>query len=251
MPATVADKPPVIGVLEFEHNGQYAQADANFSAAIDLLGNAGYKLQPVTIPDLDLYTDLQQVIVKSEGAAMHGRALRENDTRMSHAVRSVIEGGLLIPAVRYIEALALRSSLLQSFVENVLAAVDVLILPVSMPSAPIFTPQIDLQASEIDRQFSRMATMTRFANYLGVPAISLPSGVNADRIPSGLLTGEMIETRSKARGLSETDYMSGNLLGREVTAGDVASAFVGLALADKTTGAVLTVDGGNIAAAMR
>jgi hypothetical protein len=45
--------------------------------------------------------------------------------------------------------------------------------------------------------------------------------------------------------------MSGNLLGREVTAADVAQAFVDLALAEKTTGAVMTVDGGNIAAALR
>ena len=45
--------------------------------------------------------------------------------------------------------------------------------------------------------------------------------------------------------------MAGNLLGQEVTADDVAQAFVDLALAKKTTGAVLTVDGGNIAAAMR
>ena len=43
----------------------------------------------------------------------------------------------------------------------------------------------------------------------------------------------------------------GNLLGREVRAEDVAAAFVSLAMARKTTGAVLTVDGGNIAAAMR
>ena len=77
------------------------------------------------------------------------------------------------------------------------------------------------------------------------------NAVNADRIRSGLLTGEMIQSRSKARGLSEEDYMAGNLLGQEVTADDVAQAFVDLALAKKTTGAVLTVDGGNIAAAMR
>ncbi|MDP6388721.1 MAG: bifunctional aldolase/short-chain dehydrogenase, partial [Alphaproteobacteria bacterium] len=77
------------------------------------------------------------------------------------------------------------------------------------------------------------------------------NAVNADRIRSGLLTDDMIETRSRARGLSESDYMSGNLLGREVTADDVAGAFVDLALAEKTTGAVLTVDGGNIAAALR
>jgi hypothetical protein len=45
--------------------------------------------------------------------------------------------------------------------------------------------------------------------------------------------------------------MAGNLLKAEVTAQDVARAFVSLALAEKTTGAVLTVDGGNIAAAPR
>ena len=44
------------------------------------------------------------------------------------------------------------------------------------------------------------------------------NAVNADRIRSGLLTDDMIAQRAKARGLSEKDYMSGNLLGREVTA---------------------------------
>ena len=77
------------------------------------------------------------------------------------------------------------------------------------------------------------------------------NAVNADRIRSGLLTDQMIAQRSKARGLSEADYMGGNLLGLEVTADDVAQAFVSLAKAPKTTGAVITVDGGNIAAALR
>lgn len=77
------------------------------------------------------------------------------------------------------------------------------------------------------------------------------NAVNADRIRSGLVTDEMIAARSKARGVSEEDYMSGNLLKREVRAGDVAAAFVHLARADKTTAAVLTVDGGNIEAALR
>jgi rhamnose utilization protein RhaD (predicted bifunctional aldolase and dehydrogenase)/NAD(P)-dependent dehydrogenase (short-subunit alcohol dehydrogenase family) len=77
------------------------------------------------------------------------------------------------------------------------------------------------------------------------------NAVNADRIRSGLLTEDFIKERSKARGLSEKDYMSGNLLGREVTADDVAQAFLHQALELKTTGDVTTVDGGNIAAALR
>jgi hypothetical protein len=51
--------------------------------------------------------------------------------------------------------------------------------------------------------------------------------------------------------VSEKDYMSGNLLQREVTADDVAQAFLHQALELKTTGDVTTVDGGNIAAALR
>jgi rhamnose utilization protein RhaD (predicted bifunctional aldolase and dehydrogenase)/NAD(P)-dependent dehydrogenase (short-subunit alcohol dehydrogenase family) len=77
------------------------------------------------------------------------------------------------------------------------------------------------------------------------------NAVNADRIRSGLLTPDFIAQRAKARGLSEHDYMAGNLLGREVTADDVAQAFLHQALELKTTGDVTTVDGGNIAAALR
>jgi NAD(P)-dependent dehydrogenase (short-subunit alcohol dehydrogenase family) len=77
------------------------------------------------------------------------------------------------------------------------------------------------------------------------------NAINADRIRSGLLTDDFITTRAKARGVTEKDYMSGNLLGREVTADDVAQAFLAQALALKTTADVTTVDGGNIAAALR
>ncbi len=77
------------------------------------------------------------------------------------------------------------------------------------------------------------------------------NAVNADRIRSGLLTDDFIADRAKARGVSEADYMAGNLLRREVTADDVAQAFLHQALALKTTADVTTVDGGNIAAALR
>ncbi len=77
------------------------------------------------------------------------------------------------------------------------------------------------------------------------------NAVNADRIRSGLLTDAMIASRSTARGLSEKDYMAGNLLGLEVTAEHVAQAFLHQALAERTTADVTTVDGGNIAAALR
>ena len=77
------------------------------------------------------------------------------------------------------------------------------------------------------------------------------NAVNADRIRSGILTEDFIAQRAKARGLSEKEYMSGNLLQREVTPEDVAQAFLHQALELKTTANITTVDGGNIAAALR
>jgi len=77
------------------------------------------------------------------------------------------------------------------------------------------------------------------------------NAVNADRIRSGLLNDAMIANRASARGLSEKDYMAGNLLGLEVRAEDVALAFVHQALEERSTAGISTVDGGNIAAAMR
>lgn len=77
------------------------------------------------------------------------------------------------------------------------------------------------------------------------------NGVNADRIRSGLLTEGFIQERATARGISEEAYMAGNLLGREVEAEHVAGAFVALAQLERTTGHVVTVDGGNTEAELR
>jgi aspartyl-tRNA(Asn)/glutamyl-tRNA(Gln) amidotransferase subunit A len=177
---------PRIGLLDDDTTRQHAAVDPNYSNATHLLANAGYVLQPTTIADLERYTRMQQIVVKSEGAAMHRQALLGPDSAMSHTVRSVIEGGLEIPAVDYIEALSLRSELLRSFIDSALGEDDMLLMPVSLPSAPLFTASDSLQGAEIDRAFSKTATMTRFANYLGLPAISVPSGIAANGLPTAI-----------------------------------------------------------------
>jgi rhamnose utilization protein RhaD (predicted bifunctional aldolase and dehydrogenase)/NAD(P)-dependent dehydrogenase (short-subunit alcohol dehydrogenase family) len=77
------------------------------------------------------------------------------------------------------------------------------------------------------------------------------NAVNADRVRTGLLPRGFVAERAAARGLSEDAYFVSNLLGAEVRAEDVAQVFTDLALAERTTGCVVTVDGGNIAAAPR
>ena len=92
--------------------------------------------------------------------------------------------------------------------------------------------------------------MRQLALELGADGIRV-NGVNADRIRSGLLTDNFIAERATARGVSEESYMAGNLLNAEVKASHVAQAFVALAQSERTTGHVMTVDGGNVEASLR
>jgi len=95
-----------------------------------------------------------------------------------------------------------------------------------------------------------LALVRQYALEHGADGIRV-NALNPDRIRSGLLTPRMIEDRANARGVSSSEYMAGNLLNEEVTAQDVAEAFLAQALMQKTTGDVMTVDGGNVAAMMR
>ncbi|MCY4180850.1 MAG: SDR family oxidoreductase [Litoreibacter sp.] len=95
-----------------------------------------------------------------------------------------------------------------------------------------------------------MALVRQYAIEHGKDGITA-NAVNADRIRTGLLTDSFVAERAQARGVSQEDYMRGNLVRREVTGLDVAEAFLHLSLASKTTGAILTVDGGNTAAMVR
>jgi len=184
----------IIGAVYLDPIYQLNKKDENFLLARNLLEQSGQLFQNVTLPDLDLYTQMQQIIVKSEGAAMHRKALLDDESAMSFAVRSVIAGGLEIAAVDYIKALSIRSSVLNHLIKNIMANIDVLMLPVSMPTASKFVPPEAMQSAKIDRNFSTMSTMTRFANYLGLPAISIPTGISAEGLPTALqLVGKPFE----------------------------------------------------------
>lgn len=95
-----------------------------------------------------------------------------------------------------------------------------------------------------------VALMKQYAIEGGAAGIR-SNAINADRIRTRLLDAADVEARAQARGLSADAYFRSNLLRCEVTAEHVADAFVALAKAEATTGTVLTVDGGNIAAAPR
>ncbi len=224
---------------------EVALLDVDFTAAADQAEKIGATALPVTCDVTDaesVRTAFDKVVkdfggvdivVSNAGAAWQGRIgeVDEDILRKSFELNFYGHQRVAQGAVRIMLAQATGGCLLFNVSKQ------------AVNPGPNFGPYGIAKAAAL-------ALMRQYALDYGADGIRA-NAVNADRIRSGLLTPDMIASRSKARGLSEKDYMSGNLLGREVTADDVAQAFLHQALELKTTASVTTVDGGNIAAAMR
>jgi len=224
---------------------EVALLDVNFSAASEQADKIGLDALPVTC-DVTGVESVRtafdkivkhfggvDIVVSNAGAAWQGRIgdVDEDTMRKSFELNFYGHQRVAQAAVKIMLAQGTGGCLLFNVSKQ------------AVNPGPNFGPYGIPKAAEL-------ALMRQYALDYGADGIRA-NAVNADRIRSGLLTSDMIASRSKARDLSEKDYMSGNLLGREVTAEDVAQAFVHHALALKTTADVTTVDGGNIAAAMR
>lgn len=221
-------------IVLFDVNGEAAQAAAKslggLGVACDVTNRASVDAAFMTVVQKFGGVD---ILVSNAGAAWQGRIGEVDDAilRQSFELNFFGAQNVAQAAVKVMLAQATGGTLLFNVSKQ------------AVNPGPNFGPYGLPKAAA-------MALMRQYAVDYGADGITA-NAVNADRIRSGLLTDDMVQARSKARGVSERDYMSGNLLGREVRAEDVAEAFLSLALARKTTGAVLTVDGGNIAAALR
>ena len=126
------------------------------------------------------------VISKVEAATLHGAWMAERPDRYSQAVFSRTEPGLHVPAPRYLEALALRARVLEGFLAETFANLDVLLCP----AVPIPTPtraEADMEQGE--RVFPVVAAITRLTrpfSYLGLPVLTVPAGLDGNGMPIGV-----------------------------------------------------------------
>jgi len=173
------------------------------------------------------------IVVSNAGAAFQGRMADVPDAVMQQAfaINFWAHHYLARAAVRVMEAQGTGGALLFNVSKQ------------AVNPGPEFGPYGTSKAA-------LMALMRQYAVECGAAGIT-SNAVNADRIRTGLMTDAMVAARSNARGLTPEEYMRGNLVHREVLGSDVANAFVHRARARATSGAVLTVDGGNVAAMMR
>jgi aspartyl-tRNA(Asn)/glutamyl-tRNA(Gln) amidotransferase subunit A len=154
------------------------------AASLDVLRSLGAQTVPVRLTHLKLWYDFAETIAKCEGASVHARWLRERPQDYSAHVRTRIEAGLVLPATRYLEALAQRGRHLAEFLDTAMAGVDVLHCPaIPIPVPTIAETDLEGTGEAVLALVGRITTFTRPFNFLGLPVISVPCGFTRNGLP--------------------------------------------------------------------
>ncbi|MGX9389533.1 amidase [Nitrobacteraceae bacterium UC4446_H13] len=152
-------------------------------ASLDVLAERGAQIITVDVPDMDSINSHAQLVMAVEAATLHRKWIEATPERYSDQVRNRIDQGYTYAAVRYAEALSLRSRILQEFLTTSLLDCDVL----HVPTLTIQTPTIDATTrgnpDDILKLIGRVTRTTRGFNYLGLPAISVPAGLSKAGLP--------------------------------------------------------------------
>jgi aspartyl-tRNA(Asn)/glutamyl-tRNA(Gln) amidotransferase subunit A len=147
------------------------------------LEGAGARIVEVTVPDAAPLAELSRVIVYSEATALHAPQLRAHAARYTPQVRVRASTGLAIPGTTLLEALRLRLPLLRRFVGEVFSRCDVL----HTPTLPIGVPRRDETdvggGAAMWEILAKLVHCTAPFNYLGVPAIAVPAGLDVRGLP--------------------------------------------------------------------
>ena len=153
--------------------------------SIRVFKTLGARTTRVRVPDPILLFQFNDLIMKCEAATIHGKWLRERSGDFADYLRARLEGGLMIPATRYIEALTLRGPLLAQFLQQSLGKSSVLFCPLIAHSLPTLKQvSVDGAAPRDLARAASLSNLTRLFNYLGLPALSTPCGFDRNNLPA-------------------------------------------------------------------
>jgi aspartyl-tRNA(Asn)/glutamyl-tRNA(Gln) amidotransferase subunit A len=155
--------------------------------ALGVLRDAGAAIADVEIPELgEPAFAARKHLTEAEASHYHRRWLADHEDDYTPLVLARLKKGFALPAVTYIEALAVRERLRRRLREIHWAA-DLLVLPTAPTSAmPLPGPVL---AADVDRREAEVKDVGRHTspfNVTGQPALSLPCGFSSEGHPIGL-----------------------------------------------------------------
>ena len=164
-----------------------AEVRAAVLAAADVLKGLGATVDEVSLPLLPRAGAVFMAIADSEGAGLHRRWLATRGQDYDAATRRRLVTAGLIPAAMYHQATRARA-LIRAQILGALEQWDVLLAPTAPRTAPLIAKDqapVTSKWEAASRFFTRRSYTTPFS-LASVPAISLPCGFSAARLPIGL-----------------------------------------------------------------
>jgi aspartyl-tRNA(Asn)/glutamyl-tRNA(Gln) amidotransferase subunit A len=159
--------------------------DAVFNPFLSAVEQQFGRMGQTLYPRLEQCIALSDVISKVEAAAVHAQWMRQNPDTYTQSVYTRTETGLHVPAVRYMESLVCRIEVLQSFLAEQMKDVDILICPTIGIPTPLRS-ELDMgEPATMLRIVTALTRLTRPFNYLGLPVLTMPIGVDKNGMPVG------------------------------------------------------------------
>ncbi|HXM81786.1 MAG TPA: amidase [Burkholderiales bacterium] len=155
-------------------------------AAAGALRSGGAQLLEAAPPDFATLSAHCITVMQAEASAQHARWMRERPGDYSSAVRARLESGFAVPAAAYLEALRLRGTWLERFCATTLSAADFYLLPAMKIRVPTLEQTGARGGADMPALLGEVTRLTRWVNYLGVPALVIPCGFDSRGLPIGL-----------------------------------------------------------------
>ena len=138
----------------------------------------------VRLPDIAAMNTIGRIILLVEAAAILERDLARRE-ELGDDVRALLDQGRLIPATDYVNAQRLRRVKQREFA-SVWADVECLFTPTTSTSAPRLGSQTIMVGGRTKDLRPATTSFTRALNVLGLPALSMPCGLDSQGLPMGL-----------------------------------------------------------------
>jgi aspartyl-tRNA(Asn)/glutamyl-tRNA(Gln) amidotransferase subunit A len=155
-------------------------------AAVEVFRKSGHQIVEVEPPDFDTLSSHCLVVMGAEASAQHIQWMRERPQDYGSATRARLETGYAIPATTYLEVLRLRSAWLERFCAGTLKDVDAYLVPAIAVPIPTREQTGPKGGPDMPKLLAEVTRLTRWVNYLGIPALVAPCGVDARGLPIAL-----------------------------------------------------------------